>query len=70
MEQKPMTDKMASQNPNVSATPKEHHKTISHKVGDAIERVGEKVSEMGAPKAGQKIYNTGNKIEHSSEKRK
>lgn len=43
--------------------------STSHKVGDAIERVGEKVKDMGADKIGQKIYNTGNKIEHSNEKK-
>lgn len=43
--------------------------TTTHKVGDAIERVGEKVKDMGAEKLGQKIYNTGNKIEHSKDQK-
>ena len=42
-------------------------KTLSHKAGDAIERVGEKVSKAGAPKAGKEIYKAGNKLEHSED---
>ena len=38
--------------------------SFMHTVGDAIERVGEMVTKMGAAKLGTKIYNFGNKIEH------
>lgn len=40
---------------------------MSHKVGDAIERVGEKVSDMGAQKIGNRITNAGDRIEHSED---
>ncbi len=43
---------------------------VSHKVGDAIEKVGQKISDMGAPKVGNSIYNSGDKIEHSSDQHK
>lgn len=39
--------------------------SFMHTVGDAIERVGEMVTKMGATKLGTKIYNFGNKVEHS-----
>ena len=44
--------------------------SFTHKVGDAVERLGEKVSDAGAEKAGAKIYKTGNKIEHSQDHKK
>lgn len=37
---------------------------FTHKVGDKIERFGEKVSNSGMPKTGKVIYDAGNKIEH------
>ena len=43
--------------------------SLKHKTGDAIERVGEKLKDMGAKKLGQKVYNAGNKLEHSEERR-
>lgn len=39
--------------------------SFTHKLGDKIERVGEKISNIGYPKLGRKIYNFGNKFEHS-----
>ena len=42
--------------------------TLTHNVGDMIERLGEKISSYGAVKLGQKIYKVGNKIEHMNEK--
>lgn len=48
----------------------EKKESFTHKVGDAIERLGEKVSDAGAKKLGQKIYQTGNKIEHSQDAKK
>ena len=41
--------------------------SIKHKLGDAIERVGEKLTDMGASKIGKQVYNAGNKLEHSEE---
>ena len=40
----------------------------THKLGDKIERVGEKLKEKGARKLGDSVYRTGNKIEHSEDK--
>lgn len=44
--------------------------SLTHKLGDKIERVGEKVSDMGGKKIGKKIYNVGNKIEHKNDRKK
>ena len=41
--------------------------SVSHKVGDKIERFGEKVTNAGAPKVGKVIYDAGNKIEHMND---
>lgn len=41
--------------------------SLSHKVGDVFERIGEIVSSIGAKKLGSKIYNFGNRLEHKSE---
>lgn len=50
----------------MKAAPKSSEKTsFTHKVGDAIERVGEKLQDMGAEKAGKAVYRKGNEIEHS-----
>jgi hypothetical protein len=45
-----------------SVTPKDD--SVSQKVGDTIERLGEKIIKAGAPKIGKAIYNAGDKIEH------
>ncbi|MEZ0393401.1 MAG: hypothetical protein ACAH59_14370 [Pseudobdellovibrionaceae bacterium] len=45
------------------------NKNFTHKVGDAIEKAGEKVSDMGAPKVGNRITNAGDKIEHSQDEK-
>ena len=37
--------------------------TIAQKVGDVVERVGEKLKGMGAEKLGSAVYNAGNKLE-------
>ncbi len=39
--------------------------TIAQKVGDVVERVGEKLKDMGAEKLGSAVYSAGNKLEHS-----
>ncbi|MES2770352.1 MAG: hypothetical protein V4596_14510 [Bdellovibrionota bacterium] len=44
--------------------------SISHKVGDSIERLGEKVIKAGAEKLGKAIYNAGDKIEHMKDNKK
>lgn len=43
--------------------------SFSKKVGDKIERVGDKVTDMGAPKVGNAIRNAGDKIEHMNDKK-
>lgn len=55
-------------NPNTSKpqTPKKEE-SLSHKVGDKIERLGEKVIKAGAPKLGKAIYNAGDKLEHMND---
>lgn len=57
-----------SNRPKVSNT---HSKDegVAHKVGDSLERLGEKVIKAGAPKLGKAIYNAGNKIEHMNDKK-
>lgn len=48
-----------------NTTPKKEDKdTLSHKVGDKIERLGEKVEEKGYKKAGDAIGKFGDKVEH------
>jgi hypothetical protein len=48
---------------------KEQKKSAAHKVGDAVERVGEKAAKMGATKTGKAIYRAGNKLEHSQDEK-
>ena len=40
---------------------------VSQKVGDFVERVGQKISDAGAKKVGNAIHNAGDKIEHSQD---
>lgn len=47
---------------------KSNKESISHKVGDKIERAGDKVSEK-APKTGKLIHDVGDKIEHMNDKK-
>jgi hypothetical protein len=54
--------------PPKNVTPKED--SVSHKVGDSLERLGEKVIKGGAQKIGKAIYNAGDKIEHMNDKKK
>lgn len=44
--------------------------TLTHKTGDKIERLGEKLQRSGAEKLGKVVYNTGNKFEHLQDKGK
>jgi hypothetical protein len=51
-------------------TPKAESKdSLSHKAGDKLERVGEKVSNAGFDKAGNAISNAGDKLEHMNDKK-
>jgi hypothetical protein len=52
-----------SSNDNTSVNPKKEN--IARKVGDKIERLGEKISDAGAKGIGKAVYNAGNKLEHS-----
>jgi hypothetical protein len=44
-------------------------KSFSKKLGDKIERAGEKLRGAGATKLGNAVYKAGNKIEHSKDKK-
>ena len=55
---------------NNSIKKPEEKTTVSHKLGDAVERVGEKLKDLGATKVGSKVYNAGNKLEHSKDVKK
>ena len=55
--------------PDVKAGMKKDE-SIAYKVGDVVERVGEKLKDMGANKIGSAVYNAGNKLEHSEELKK
>lgn len=46
---------------------KNNKESFSHKLGDKIERAGEKISNSGAKKIGDAISKTGNKIEHMND---
>lgn len=48
----------------------QEEESLLHKAGDAIERVGEKLKDMGAEKLGQAVYRAGNKLEHSDDAKK
>jgi hypothetical protein len=48
----------------------ENKRSVTSKLGDKVERVGEKLRNMGADKLGKAVYNTGNKIEHSKDMKK
>lgn len=43
-------------------------KPFTKKAGDAVERLGEKVSNAGAEKLGNAISRAGDKLEHSQDK--
>ncbi|WP_374074474.1 hypothetical protein [Bdellovibrio bacteriovorus] len=50
------------------ASPKSDKESVSHKLGDKIEKVGRKISDK-APKTGKVIHDLGDKIEHMSDKK-
>ena len=49
---------------------KNEDKSLTRKVGDKVERAGEKLKDLGADKLGDAVYKTGNKIEHSKDNKK
>ncbi|RYZ64123.1 MAG: hypothetical protein EOP09_16465, partial [Proteobacteria bacterium] len=44
-------------------------KSVSHKVGDSIEKAGTKIANAGAEKIGNAVYKAGDKIEHMNDKK-
>ncbi len=64
-------EKMNSQNFGKSAADKSSDKEgLAHKVGNKIERVGEKIANAGAEKIGNAVRNAGDKLEHSQDNKK
>jgi hypothetical protein len=47
----------------------EQKENLSRKVGDSIEKVGQKVSDMGATRLGDAISKGGDKVEHMSDEK-
>ena len=43
---------------------------FTERLGDKIERVGEKISDKGMPSVGSKVRDLGDKIEHSRDGKK
>jgi hypothetical protein len=42
--------------------------TFSQNAGDKMERIGEKISDLGGTKIGKKIRDAGDKLEHKNDK--
>lgn len=40
-----------------------NEKSLANRVGNAVEKVGHKIADAGAPKLGQKIHDLGDKLE-------
>lgn len=66
-----------------NSTPIEHHEkkmgdrtnrngklTVQKRIGDAIERAGNKIERSGFKKLGDRIERLGDKIEHSGERKR
>ena len=51
------------ENPNFNKNSKKD--SFTRKLGDKVERVGEKISEKGAPGLGKSVRDLGDRIEHS-----
>lgn len=56
--------------PALNAAVKKQNESFSHKVGEQLERVGEKIKNAGADKLGNAIYKAGDKLEHSKDDKK
>lgn len=54
-----------SNRPQTPSTANTKNTSVADRVGDAIEGVGHKVSDMGMPSVGKKIHDLGDKIEKS-----
>ena len=65
-------EKRTDFNTTTPATPKtaDQKESVSHKVGDRIEKMGQKISNAGAEKLGEAIKNAGDKIEHMNDKKR
>ena len=50
-------------------TPNQKDEGLAHKVGDTVEKLGEKITRAGAAKVGKFVYDTGDKIEHMNDKK-
>lgn len=62
---------MENRNSSIKASPKSSDRSsFTHKLGDAVERVGKKLQDMGAKKTGQAVYRAGNKLEHSRDNKR
>jgi hypothetical protein len=63
-------EKRTTPNNNMNANSNSSDKkSVSHKVGDGIERAGQKISNAGAEKLGNAVYKAGNKVEHMNDKK-
>lgn len=43
--------------------------SLSHRIGDMIERIGERIQRSGSTKLGRRIYEFGNRLEHRDERK-
>ena len=46
------------------------NESLTKKVGDKLERTGEKLQNAGHQKIGDAVYNAGDKLEHMNDKKK
>jgi len=38
--------------------------SLTHRIGDMIERIGERIQRTGSVKLGRRVYEFGNRLEH------
>lgn len=43
--------------------------SMSHRLGGSIEKVGQKISDKGAPRFGEAVRKVGDKVEHLSDRK-
>lgn len=55
--------------PNKQEKSKSDKSSVSYKVGDAVEKFGEKVADKGFKKTGDAIHKLGDKVEHLQDKK-
>lgn len=55
--------------PNKNEKMKSDKSSVTHRVGDAVEKFGEKVAEKGFTKTGEAIHKMGDKVEHLQDKK-